>query len=832
MRFLVLVLLFGLLLFGGLATADEPAPVEAFLPHTPSEWLVIGPVDHRARRPFNPDAVFAKHLLDPTATPPKAGETITGERGTPQAWSQRTTNEKGELRGRIAYAYTTVDSPKDQVVMAFLRRGGTLFVNGTPHVGSIYGDRFEVPVKLVKGINHVFVKGSRGAFQLTFSKPPSGVFLAPFRQTKPDLVAGEPVDTMAGVLVVNAREEPLGQVLLRFEGNEWLETKANVGVLPIAPLSMVQVRVPLKTKEGKTAPKEPGKVEIPVKVWGAYTADGQSTTLTLDVREREKAVIRTFVSKIDDSVQRFGMREPLPGGPKDKGLVLSLHGAGVNPRGQANAYSQKPDFWLFAPTNRDRFGFDWQDWGRIDAYEVLEEGLRISGVDRSRVYLTGHSMGGHGTWHLGANDPDGFAAIAPSAGWISFDTYPGPRRRGLLTDLWHAADGASLTRKLLDNLVQLPTFILHGEKDDNVPVAQAKEMERLLTAAGAKPEVHYEPGKKHWWDGYPEPGAQCVDWPGIYELFRKTRIATAPKEISFQGVHPSVDSRHHWVEVLQLVEYGKPFSVRGVWAPEAHCIELKVENVHALRIHYPGLTNRVAINDSDITLSGTMEKEPRIWIRRNAKLWTPQNEPLPSRTKTPAAGGPFRRAFTNRFVLVHGSAGSDAEDKTLFEQARFDGQRWMYRANGQAILLSDREWMRMGTLLGLDQRNAIIYGNRDSNAAFTRLARGEPVSRHGVHHAAPAARRAPDIGAYYVGPGPKPGTLVGFCGSTGVAGSRLGFTTMLFVSGAGWPDFTFFDSSILTKGDGGVFEAGWYGRRWSVQRGSFLRKPEGPVNPK
>ena len=50
---------------------------------------------------------------------------------------------------------------------------------------------------------------------------------------------------------------------------------------------------------------------------------------------------------------------------------------------------------------------------------------------RRRIFLTGHSMGGHGTWHLGVTFPDRFAAIAPSAGWVSMMSYAGadrPRR--------------------------------------------------------------------------------------------------------------------------------------------------------------------------------------------------------------------------------------------------------------------------------------------------------------------------------------------------------------------------------------------------------------------
>ncbi len=815
-RLVLAVCLSFLTLLGGPAAADEKEPkAAAFLPHTPKAWLGIAPVDHRSRRPINPDQIFSRHMVDPESAPPREGAEVTGEREAPQTWQAIQADDQGQVKGKIAWAYTKVDAPRGMIAMAWLKSGGTLFINGTPYVGAIYGDRFEVPVRLEKGTNHVYVRGVRGAFTLTFSKPPARVFLAPFRRTTPDVVAGEGLDTVAAVLLVNAQDSLLESFRCKIDGNEWLQGTPSPTSMQVAPLSMVQVHLPLKTKPGKVAPKETGNVEIGVTIEGVGTA-----LVPLQIRKRDKAVVRTFVSKIDDSVQRYGMREPLSGAGKQPtmGLVLSLHGAGVNPRGQANAYGRKKDFWLFAATNRDRFGFDWQDWGRLDAYEVLEEGLRISGVPRERVYLTGHSMGGHGTWHLGANDPDGFAAIAPSAGWISFDTYPGPRRKGELTSIWHAADGASLTRKLIGNLKQLPTFIVHGMKDDNVPWAQAQEMEALLTKAGAPPKTHYEKDKKHWWDGYPEPGAQCVDWPGIFKLFRKHTIAKAPTKISFSTVDPSVDSQHHWISVQQVLRYGERAFVDATWDPKTGKLDITTNNVGILYLDLPGPCKRLSIDASSQTFDEPITGKRR-WQRRG-ETWSELRRAYAG--KTPTAGGPFKRAFTNRFVMVYGTTGEEDEQKALLEQARFDAQRWMYRGNGQAILLSDTAFLDNDGRLGLATRNTIVYGNRDTNAAYKMLARGTPVVRGAVHHG--ALRRGEDIGACYVGPGPRPGTLVGFCASTGVTGARLGFSLMKFISGAGWPDFVFFNEDILDDGDGGVFEAGWYDSRWVIQKGSFLRE--------
>jgi len=800
---------------------DDPTP--AFLPHTPQRWLVVAPVDDRSRRPFNPDAVFSRRMLDPESAPPRAGGDVEGERGKTETWKTQAADAEGHVKGDIAWAYTSVTAPKSMIVMAWLDSGATLFVNGTPYAGAIYGDRFEVPVRLRKGANDVYVRGVRGAFRLTFSKPPAPLFVAPFRQTKPDVVAGEALEAIAGVLLVNATDRVVAPPACQVVGNAWLAPATSPTTLPLAPLAMVQIRLPLRTKKGQHAPTKAGPVEVALKV------GGQPATVTFQVRPRSEAVIRTFVSSIDDSVQRFGMRAPLPqpAGTTSKdtppaGLVLSLHGAGVNPRGQVNAYAPKADFWLVVPTNRDRFGFDWQDWGREDAYEVLAEGLRISGVARNRVYLTGHSMGGHGTWHLGANDPDGFAAIAPSAGWISFDTYPAPRRKGALTDIWQAADAPSRTRRLLGNLRQLPTYILHGTKDDNVPVAQAREMQKLLTEAGTPPQVHYEEGAGHWWDGHPEPGAQCVDWPGFYDMFRKQVIPPAPRSIEFTSADLSVDARHYWIEILQAIRYGEPCSVEASWDPKKRAYEVHPQNVATLKIHYPGSRARVQIEESTTTFDKDQETATtEVWARKHAGRWLVTPAPRSPATKAPRAGGPFKRVFGRRFVLVYGTTGSEEEQRALLEQARFDGQRWMYRANGQSVLLSDRAWQQEGARLDLAERNTVVYGNRDTNAAFTPLARGAPVTRGACYHS--GLRRGDNIGACYVGPGPRPGTLVGFCASTGVLGARLGFTLSLFISGAGWPDFVFFDEDILTEGDGGVLEAGWYDQRWAIQKGSYVR---------
>ena len=93
----------------------------------------------------------------------------------------------------------------------------------------------------------------------------------------------------------------------------------------------------------------------------------------------------------------------------------------------------------------------------------------------------------------------------------------------------------------------MPTFILHGEDDKNVPAEQGRQMESYLKRAGNVPEVFYREGGGHWWDGKTAKGADCVDWPGIFDLFRRSRVEKDPTQLKWTTWNPAVDATHHWV---------------------------------------------------------------------------------------------------------------------------------------------------------------------------------------------------------------------------------------------------------------------------------------------
>jgi lysophospholipase L1-like esterase/poly(3-hydroxybutyrate) depolymerase len=193
-------------------------------------------------------------------------------------------------------------------------------------------------------------------------------------------------------------------------------------------------------------------------------------------------------------------------------LILFLHGAGE--RGADNELQLKflprimakpenraafPSF-LLAPQCRPN---QWWGSARTDfrkpttldvplgdqsqaAVGALLKTLREQPVDPDRIYLTGLSMGGYGSWDLAERHPDWFAAVGPICG--------GGDVRGA------------------DRLVGLPLWAFHGDKDNAVPVARSREMIEAIRELGGQPKYTELAGVGHdsWTHAYTTGG--LVPW--------------------------------------------------------------------------------------------------------------------------------------------------------------------------------------------------------------------------------------------------------------------------------------------------------------------------------
>ncbi|MCP5020528.1 MAG: prolyl oligopeptidase family serine peptidase [bacterium] len=799
-----------------LFTSQSSPAVAAAEDIVPREYLTIAPVDRYGRRPFQPNAVFRDHLWKSNSAPPRVGQSVTGELGKLETWEARKAGDKGNLGGSLGFAYTAIDVPERQMVLAQLSGAWTLFVNGRPSFGDAYRFGFGgTPVVLEAGRNHIFVTGIRGGFSLRFKPVEPGLLHGGWDDTTPHLVLGEKPQGAIGIELTNASEQASGPLLIEWAGEGF--TPGRLVDPGLQALGANHFSLPLDGPAIESL--EPRSLAIQVS-----SADGKSPnialsfSIALDVREPTAKRKRTYISSVDGGTVEYAEVPPSPAksgeSPERMGLVLSLHGAAVSSWGQAGAYQPKPDFWIVAPMNRRPFGFDWQDWGRRDAYDVLELAMDSSGVDPRYKYVSGHSMGGHGTWHLAANDLDGFAACAPSAGWVSFDSYGG-RPQGELADLWQRADASSKTLDLIENLKQLPIYIVHGTADDNVPPTEAFSMMDALTKAAGSFDAHFEGGAGHWW------GGRCVDWPGIFDLFRSHSIPVDPAKIDFTTVDPSIDAEHHWIRVEQPQHYGDRLRVHGGWNAEENRVSLTTKNVALFSV--TRAIAKAVIDDQEFALDSSA---PVHWFRWEAGNWSHVDSGPTDGEKHSRRSGPLKKAFDRNFIMVVGTGGDPAERDALMAAAQLQAGSWCYRANGRALVMTDQQYLArelsQGEVAG-EQPNIILYGNRENNRAWTKaLAPGCPLDVTAGRielpgPSGPTTFKGDDLGCAFVYPGSASGQLIAVFASTGLDGARLSSNLQPFKSGAGYPDFTLFSGEILSTGDKGVLKAGWFNARWQFE---------------
>ncbi len=197
-------------------------------------------------------------------------------------------------------------------------------------------------------------------------------------------------------------------------------------------------------------------------------------------------------AKIDD-----GRRYP---------VVLFLHGAGERGDDNEKQLLYLPS-WLASVANREKYpcfviapqcpaGMAWsggRSGGDASAplskitrpmeavVAILDDVIEHNAADPARIYLTGSSMGGYGSWDMAEHMPERFAAVAPICGG-------GDER--------HAG-----------RLIGLPIWAWHGDADTIVPVDETRRMIAAIKAAGGSPKYTELKGVNHdsWTAAYNGP---------------------------------------------------------------------------------------------------------------------------------------------------------------------------------------------------------------------------------------------------------------------------------------------------------------------------------------
>ncbi len=222
----------------------------------------------------------------------------------------------------------------------------------------------------------------------------------------------------------------------------------------------------------------------------------EKSETTFDLLERGGQHSKTFEKTITKNLScNYLLFLPETYGQEQKSwpLILFLHGAGergsdiekVKVHGPPKIVQTRKDFPFIVVSPQCPKG-DWWTRKTEVLINLLDEIVAKYDVDTERIYLTGLSMGGYGSWALASDYPDRFAAVAPICGGGS----------------------RIMSRTLRD----MPIWAFHGAKDSVVPVEESKEVVGAINARGGNAKLTIYPDANHdsWTETYDNP--ELYEW--------------------------------------------------------------------------------------------------------------------------------------------------------------------------------------------------------------------------------------------------------------------------------------------------------------------------------
>ncbi len=446
-------------------------------------------------------------------------------------------------------------------------------------------------------------------------------------------------------------------------------------------------------------------------------------------------VVRGYVSKIDGSVQPYGLKVPvtyLTGDDHPRRLDFWLHGRGdtlneiafIDGQSRAGGTFLPDDAFVLDPYGRFMNAFKFA--GETDVWEGLEHAAKHYPIDRNKLSMRGFSMGGAGAWHLGAHHADQFASVNPGAGFVDVKNY---QKLGDKLDaipwweqkLWNLYDPLACPI----NFVNTSLIAYSGEIDaqkaaaDLMEAALAKEGIKMTHIIGPKTGHAYEPEAK-------KVVAKLVDEAtvkGIDHIRKKITLVT----------HSLKFNKAHWVTIDAMEKHWEEATIKA----EINGRKLIVSsvNVAGLRLLPP---KELITPGGEIVIDGQVfgspgplipdqvegyfHKQDGKWIQDDFGWEHLLDIPLWKRHNLQ---GPIDDAFMDSFVMVrptgqplNAAAGKWAE--TELKEAAFHWRRYF---RGEARVKDDSAI----TNDDIANSNLVLWGDPSSNKLLASIVDKLPI---------------------------------------------------------------------------------------------------------
>jgi hypothetical protein len=449
-------------------------------------------------------------------------------------------------------------------------------------------------------------------------------------------------------------------------------------------------------------------------------------------------VVRGYRSKIDDSVQPYGLVIPpsyQPGAPFKHRLDLWFHGRGeklselsfINGRMRQIGDFAPADTFVLHPYGRyccaNRFA------GEVDTYEALDHARRFYPIDENRLAVRGFSMGGAACWQFATHDAGRWASAAPGAGFSETADFLKVFQNEKLKPtsweqkLWHLYDSTDYAI----NLYQCPTVAYSGENDrqrqaaDLMAQALSKEGIELVHIIGPKTGHAYQPQAKQ-------------------EVSRRI------DSIMARGRNPVPSSIHFttwtlrynqmlWLKVDALGQHWERARVDAEIAGKS-AVQLKTVNVMALTLSMaPGECQLDMLQRPTVTIDGQSVAAPpvssdRSWtvhFRKSGDRWalatSGEDKAL---AKRHGLQGPIDDAFMDSFIMVKptGKSANSVVDAWVEKEMAHAIEHWRRQFRGRARVVADSEVSDAH----IKNSNLILWGDVQSNKVLAKMVSKLPIA--------------------------------------------------------------------------------------------------------
>ncbi len=470
-------------------------------------------------------------------------------------------------------------------------------------------------------------------------------------------------------------------------------------------------------------------------------------------------VVRGYVSKIDGSVQPYGLVVP----PTYTTITphryrLDIWFQGRNEIGSEVNFidTREHNAGTFTPADTivlhpyGRYCNAYKFAGEVDVLEALDDVKRKYKVDEDRISVRGFSMGGAAAWQFGTHYSDRWFACNPGAGFSETARFLKVFQNETVQptwyekSLWHLYDCTDYAA----NLLQCPTVAYSGELDSQKQAADV--MDEALRVEEVRLVHIIGPATKHAY--HPEAKKEVER--------RIDSIATAGRKRIFRSVdfvtYTLKYNKMSWVTIDAMGEHWARALVRARLVGDS-AVEVISQNVNALTLDMPpgwcplDPAQTILLTIDSVEVPVPRPRSDRSWHVELAKVgntWEPKrttfappgpnairtSAPTPIPTLAPAdttlrkrhdLQGPIDDAFMDSFIVVR-PTGQPKYPK-VGEWARQEGDRaiehWRRHFRGEARVKDDQSV----TDADIASSNLVLWGDPESNAILKKIADKLPI---------------------------------------------------------------------------------------------------------